>query len=92
MDGTTDCQRVAPSSASGEIAFAPDDNMRTALDALAAEHGVGVRLPRAASRSGLSIWLVSRRIDALTHSFKHANHGTATCIYFYTLICNQPAA
>ena len=51
----------------------PDDNMRTALDALAAEHGVGVRLPRAASRSGLSMWLVSRRVDALTHPFKLAN-------------------
>jgi hypothetical protein len=62
------------------LSFAPDGNMRTALDALAAEHGAGVRPPRAASRSGLSIWLVSRRVDALTHSFKHANHGTTICI------------
>ena len=70
----------------------PDDNMRTALDALAAEHGVGVRLPRAASRSGLSMWLVSRRVDALSHSFKLANVHNNMHLFLYTLICNQPAA
>ena len=72
----------------------PDDNMRTALDALAAEHGVGVRLPRAASRSGLSMWLVSRRVDALSHSFKLklANAHNNMHLFLHTLICNQSAA
>ena len=69
----------------------PDDNMRTALDALAAEHGVGVRLPRAASRSGLSMWLVSRRVDALSHSFKLANVHNNMHLFLHTLICNQSA-
>ena len=69
----------------------PDDNMRTALDALAAEHGVGVRLPRAASRSGLSMWLVSRRVDTLTHSFKLANMHNNMHLFLHTLICNQSA-
>jgi hypothetical protein len=73
------------------MSFAPDDNMRTALDALAAEHGVGVRLPRAASRSGLSMWLVSRRVDALTHSFKLANMHNNMHLFLHTLICNQSA-
>jgi hypothetical protein len=68
-----------------------DDNMRTALDALAAEHGVGVRLPRAASRSGLSMWLVSRRVDALSHSFKLANVHNNMHLFFHTLIWNQSA-
>ena len=68
-----------------------DDNMRTALDALATEHGVGVRLPRAASRSGLSMWLVSCRVDALSHSFKLANvHNNH--LFLHTLISNQAAA
>jgi len=66
--------------------------MRTALDALTAEHGVGVRLPRAASRSGLSIWLVSRRVDALTHSFKAANVHNNKHLFLHTLMCNQSAA
>ena len=69
-----------------------DDNMRTALDALAAEHGVGVRLPRAASRSGLSMWLVSRRVDALSHSFKLANAHNNMHLFLHTLISNQSAA
>jgi hypothetical protein len=53
--------------------------MRTALDALAAEHGIGVRLPRAASRSGLSnvACLASRRrahalIQARQRAQQHA--------------------
>ena len=61
--------------------------MRTALDALATEHGVGVRLPRAASRSGLSMWLVSRRVDVLTHSFKLANMDNNRHFFLHTLIC-----
>ena len=68
-----------------------DDNMRTALDALAAEHGVGVRLPRAASRSGLSMWLVSRRVDTLTHSFKLANMHNNMHLFLHTLISNLAA-
>ena len=66
--------------------------MRTALDALTAEHGVAVRLPRAASRSGLSIWLVSRRVDALTHPSELANVHNNMHLFLHTLICNQPAA
>ena len=66
--------------------------MRTALDALAAEHGVGVRLPRAASRSGLSIWLVSRRVDALTHSLKLTNMHNNMHLFLHTLQCSQSAA
>ena len=69
--------------------FAPDDNMRTALDALAAEHGAGVRPRRAASRSGLSMWLVSRRVDTLTHSFKLANMHNNMHLFLHTLISNQ---
>ena len=86
----------------GDVVFTPlkhaqffsrsDDNMRTALDALAAEHGVGVRLPRAASRSGLSMWLVSRRVDALSHSFKLANVHNNMHLFLHTLISNQSAA
>jgi len=66
--------------------------MRTALDALATEHGVGARLPRAASRSGLSMWLVSCRVDALSHSFKLANAHNNMHLFLHTLICNQSAA
>ena len=63
-----------------------------ALDALAAEHGVGVRLPRAASRSGLSIWPVSRRVDALTHSLKLTNMHNNMHLFLHTLQCSQSAA
>ena len=70
----------------------PMEYMRTALDALAAEHGVGVRLPRAASRSGLSIWLVSRRVDALTHSLKLTNMHNNMHLFLHTLQCSQSAA
>ena len=72
-------------------AFAPDDNMRAALDALAAEPGLGW-LPRAASRSGLSMWLVSRRVDTLTHSFKLANVHNNMHFFLHTLIGNHSAA
>ena len=71
--------------------FAPDDNMRTALDALAAEHNIRVRLRRAASRSGLSMWLVSRRVDALSHSFKLANVHNNMHLFLHTLISNLAA-
>jgi hypothetical protein len=83
------CTRVGPLH---RISFAPDGYMRTALDALAAEHGVGVRLPRAASRSGLSIWLVSRRVDALTHSLKLTNMHNNMHLFLHTLQCSQSAA
>ena len=48
-------------------------------------------MPRAASRSGLSIWLVSRRVDALTHSLKLTNVHNNMHLFFHTLIWNQSA-
>ena len=47
--------------------------MRTALDALSAEHGAAIRLPPAASRSGMSTRLVMRHVDALAHPFELAH-------------------
>jgi len=38
------------------------------------------------------MWLVSRRVDALTHSFELANVHNTMHLFLYTLICNQPAA
>ena len=45
----------------------------------------------AASRSGLSMWLVSCRVDALSHSFKLANVHNNMHLFFHTLIWNQSA-
>jgi hypothetical protein len=44
--------------------------MRTALDALSAEHGAVVRLPHAASRVGMPMRLVPRHVDAPAHPFE----------------------
>jgi hypothetical protein len=38
------------------------------------------------------MWLVSRRVDALTHPFELANVHNTMHLFLYTLICNQPAA
>ena len=53
--------------------FRADNKMRTALDALSAEHGAAIRLPPAASRSGMSTRLVLRHVDALAHPFELAH-------------------